>query len=147
MTDFKRHLKYKNINPIIKPIMDHIVMIIKSSNIDINDNLKLESLLSKENDFFICDLYDTYLNLFNNDNKTKPTNNRGYSAKIKSMLQIDTIIKYNTIKKNSIAYINITMKDLENKIKCILRDNDFSFINEFKMMINEIDTNEGNCMC
>ena len=76
MTDFKRHLKSKNIDPIIKSIIDHIVMIIKSSNIDINDNLKLESLLSKEKDFFICDLYDTYLNLFNNDNKTKPTNNR-----------------------------------------------------------------------
>ena len=63
------------------------------------------------------------------------------------MLQIDTIVKYNTIKKNSLACINITMKDLESKIKCILRDNGFSFINEFKMMIDEIDNNEGNCMC
>ena len=94
------------------------------SNIDIIWQFKIRTLLSKENDFFVCDLYGTYLNLFNNDNKTKPTNNRGYSAKIKSMLQIDTIIKYNAVKNNSLACINITMKELENKIKCILRDND-----------------------
>ena len=56
MTDFKKQLKSKNFGPTIKSIIDHIVMIIKSSNIDINDNLKLESLLSKENYFFICDL-------------------------------------------------------------------------------------------
>jgi len=118
MTDFKRQLKSKNLDPIIKSIIDHMVKIIKLENIDINDNLKLEALLSKENGFFVCDLYDTYLTLFSNNNKSKPTNNRGYSAKIKSMLQIDTIVKYNTIKKNSLACINITMKDLENKIKC-----------------------------
>ncbi len=41
MTDFKRHLKSKNIDLIIKPVIDHIVIIIKSSNIDINDKLKL----------------------------------------------------------------------------------------------------------
>ena len=87
-------------------------------------------------------IYDTYLSLFNNDNKTKPTNNREYSAKIKSMLQTGTITKSKTVKKNSPACINITMKDLENKIKCILRDNDFSFINEFKMIIYEIDNNK-----
>jgi len=57
ITDFKRNLKFKNIDPIIKSIIYHIVMIIKSSNIDINDNLKLESLLPKEyDDFFICNL-------------------------------------------------------------------------------------------
>ena len=53
MTDFKRHLKSKNVYQIIKSIIDHIVIIIKPTNIDINDNLKLEALLSKENDFFI----------------------------------------------------------------------------------------------